>query len=99
RRLKGTGADRMTTDEIIALTHGSTMFTLIDSNIIHRLATEDATWFEWSSEELFRAADVSTLAINPIIYAEVSIRYSTVEELEGLLPLEDFSRLALPYEA
>ena len=75
------------------------MFTLIDSNIILDLATEDAKWFEWSSEALFRAADVSTLAINPIIYAEVSIRYSTVEELEGLLPLEDFSRLELPYEA
>ena len=42
---------------------------------------------------------MSTLAINPIIYAEVSIRYSTVEELEGLLPLEDFTRLELPYEA
>ena len=75
------------------------MFTLVDSNVILDLATEDATWFEWSSEALFRAADVSTLAINPIIYGEVSIRYRTVEDVEGLLPTEDFSRLELPYEA
>jgi predicted nucleic acid-binding protein len=45
------------------------------------------------------AADESTLAINPVVYAEVSIGFRTIEELEDLLPDGDFRRLELPYEA
>lgn len=75
------------------------MFTLIDSNVILDLVTDDKTWFEWSSLSLAQAADESTLAINPIIYAEVSIGFRAIEELEDLLPAGDFRRLELPYEA
>jgi predicted nucleic acid-binding protein len=75
------------------------MFTLVDSNIILDLVTDDAEWFDWSSESLAKAADESTLAINPIVYAEVSIGFRTIEELEDLLPSGDFRRLELPYEA
>jgi len=48
---------------------------------------------------LSQAADQSNLAINPVIYAEVSIGYTTIEDLELLLPAVDFRRLDLPYEA
>ena|SRR6266498_1920215 len=75
------------------------MFTLVDSNVILDLATDDAKWSAWSEEALSRAADESTLAINPIIYAEVSTGYQTIEELEDLLAPADFRRLDLPYEA
>jgi len=75
------------------------MITLVDSNVILDLATDDTKWFEWSAESLSRAADESTLAINPIIYAEVSIGFRTIEEIENLLPVAEFRRLALPYEA
>src|SRR6266571_3090882 len=75
------------------------MFTLVDSNVILDVATDDAAWFAWSAEALSRAGDESTLAINPIIYAEVSIGYLTIEELENLLPTGEFHRLDLPYEA
>lgn len=75
------------------------MFTLVDSNVILDLVTDDPAWFEWSSESLARAADESTLAVNPIIFAEVSIGFTTIEEIEDLLPSRDFRRLELPYEA
>ncbi|HEX7681668.1 MAG TPA: type II toxin-antitoxin system VapC family toxin [Thermoanaerobaculia bacterium] len=75
------------------------MFTLVDSNVILDLVTNDAKWSDWSAEMLSQAADQSNLAINPVIYAEVSIGYSTIEELEHLLPAVDFRRLDLPYEA
>jgi len=75
------------------------MITLVDSNVILDLVTDDTKWFEWSAESLSRAADESTLAINPIIYAEVSIGFRTIEEIENLLPVAEFRRLALPYEA
>jgi predicted nucleic acid-binding protein len=39
------------------------------------------------------------LAINPIIYAEVSVGFGTIEELEEVLAPELFARLALPWEA
>lgn len=75
------------------------MFTLVDSNVLLDLVTDDPKWFEWSSESLARAADESTLVVNPVIYAEVSIGFRTIEELEQLLPANDFRRLELPYEA
>lgn len=75
------------------------MITLVDSNVILDVVTEDPMWGEWSSASLERIADESALAINPIIYAEVSIGYKTIEELENLLPASDFRRLDLPYEA
>jgi len=75
------------------------MMTLIDSNVILDLATNDPKWGAWSAEALSKTADESALAINPLIFAEVSIGFETVEELERLLPSDEFERLALPYEA
>lgn len=75
------------------------MITLVDSNVILDLVTDDPKWGSWSAEALSRAADESALAINPLIFAEVSVGFTTVEELEQVLPPEEFGRLALPYEA
>jgi len=75
------------------------MITLVDSNVLLDLVTDDPKWGHWSADALGQAADESTLAINPLIFAEVSIGFTTVEELEQLLPPEEFGRLALPYEA
>jgi predicted nucleic acid-binding protein len=75
------------------------MVTLVDSNVILDLVTDDPEWGQWSTEALSQAADESALAINPLIYAEVSIGFTTVEELEEILPPGEFVRLSLPYEA
>ena len=75
------------------------MTLLVDSNVLLDIATEDATWGEWSSVALEEAAASETFAINPIIYAEVSIRFETIEELEYVLPADTFRREPLPFEA
>jgi predicted nucleic acid-binding protein len=75
------------------------MITLIDSNVILDVVMDDPLWFQWSADAMARAADESALAINPIIYAEVSIGFAAIEELEDVLPARDFRRLELPYEA
>lgn len=75
------------------------MITLVDSNVILDVVTDDAAWSDWSSESLSRAANESELAINPIIYAEISIRFPTIEAIEALLPADEFRRLDLPFEA
>lgn len=72
---------------------------LVDSNILLDVATEDPKWGSRSSAALEKAAETNLLAINAIIYAEVSIRYATIEELEDAIPPEAFRRDPLPYEA
>lgn len=72
---------------------------LVDSNIILDIVTEDRQWFPWSSETLSHHAEGSTLAINPIIYAEVSIGFDRIEDVEEVLPQHYFRRLHLPWQA
>lgn len=73
--------------------------TLVDSNVLLDVATNDPRWSVWSSEALEAAANESPLAINALIYAETSIGYRRVEDLEQALPGTMFRREALPYEA
>lgn len=61
--------------------------------------TNDPEWGDWSAGRLAECADESTLAINPIIYAEVSIRFDRIEDLEETLPEAMVRRLPLPWEA
>jgi predicted nucleic acid-binding protein len=73
--------------------------TLVDSNVLLDIATEDPQWYGWSEQALVDAADSDRLAINPIIYAEVSVGFPTIEELDDSLSTDIFVRLPLPYEA
>jgi predicted nucleic acid-binding protein len=73
--------------------------TLVDSNVLLDIATQDESWYEWSAEALANAADEGPLVINAIIYAEVSIGFGSIEQLDDALPPEIFSREPLPFEA
>lgn len=73
--------------------------TLVDSNILLDIATRDATWFDWSSQALESAANESPLIINAIIYAEVSIGFQRIEDLETAIPANLYRRDPLPFEA
>jgi len=72
---------------------------LIDSNVLLDLMTEDPRWFAWSAAAVERAADRFRLVINAIVYAEVSVRYSRIEDLDAVLPRTMFEREPIPYEA
>jgi predicted nucleic acid-binding protein len=72
---------------------------LVDSNVILDIARNDETWQEWSSAALAEAADRNVLAINALIYAEVSIGFERIEDLEEALPGDVYQRATLPYEA
>lgn len=73
--------------------------TLVDTNVLLDLATEDPHWLEWSQRELARALDTGTVVLNPIVYAEVSVGFERIEELDAFLPETEFRRLPLPYDA
>ena len=72
---------------------------LVDSNVWLDVLTEDVRWCEWSAGAIERHADESVLAINPVIYAEVSIRFTRIEQLEEALPADLVERLPIPWEA
>lgn len=75
------------------------MTVLVDSNVILDIFTEDRNWIDWSSQALATASDRSRLVINPIIFAEISARFSRIEDLEGFLPTSTFAREPIPYSA
>lgn len=72
---------------------------LVDSNVLLDVATNDPVWGDWSGRALERAADEAILVINPLVYAEVSIGFSAIEDLEAALPGDLYRREELPYEA
>ncbi|MFB3882198.1 MAG: type II toxin-antitoxin system VapC family toxin [Armatimonadota bacterium] len=72
---------------------------LVDSSVLLDVFTQDAAWFEWSSSALERCASETALYINPVIYAEVSIRFESIEQMDAALPPDVFRRLEIPLEA
>jgi hypothetical protein len=73
--------------------------TLVDSNVLFDFLSEDEEWFDWSSAMIEQASNAGVVALNPIIYAEISVRYERIEELDEELPAEYFLRAPLPWEA
>lgn len=71
---------------------------LVDSNVLLDILIPDPIWEDWSSAALAEVAESSLLAINPVIYAEISIGFDRIEDLEAALP-EELQREALPWDA
>jgi len=69
---------------------------LVDRSVLLDVLTRDPHWAAWSEEKLAAHAERDLLMINPIIYAEVSAHFSTIEELDEALSPDDFQRLPLP---
>ncbi len=72
---------------------------LIDTNVILDVLTADPAWSGWSSATLMRCAELGTVAINPIIYAELAVGFARIEDLDAALPASDWQRLPLPWAA
>ena len=73
--------------------------TLIDSNVLLDVLTEDAAWFAWSARALAEAGDRSVLVLNPIVYAEVAVGFERMDELDAVLSEARFRREPLPWSA
>lgn len=71
---------------------------LVDANVLLDVVTEDPTWFSWSAAAIAAAAS-RTLLVLPIVYAEVSVQFARLEDLERALPPDIYVREALPWEA
>jgi predicted nucleic acid-binding protein len=63
------------------------------------VSTQDPIWYDWSSSALADAVRSGPVVVNPIVYAEVSVGYDRIEDLDNALPAEIFRREPLPYVA
>ena len=72
--------------------------TLVDSNVLLDVFTDDPQWGAWSGAHLASAFDTGSVAINPLIFAELSIGFDRVEDLDLALP-DSIEREDLPWEA
>jgi predicted nucleic acid-binding protein len=75
------------------------MSVLVDSNVLMDIAYRHPVWMEWSQQTLASASASDELIINQIIFAEFSFRHASYEEVDMLLPPEDFRREDLPFMA
>jgi predicted nucleic acid-binding protein len=58
---------------------------LVDTNVLLDLVTDDPAWSDWSLARLEEAALAGQISINDIVYAEASIRYGRIEDLDAML--------------
>jgi predicted nucleic acid-binding protein len=72
---------------------------LVDSNVLLDLLENDAKWYDWSADQLEKAAENSILIINPVIYSEISIGFQRIEELEAAVQPDMFQRRPIPWDA
>jgi predicted nucleic acid-binding protein len=59
--------------------------TLVDANVLLDLVTDDPAWSAWSQARLEEAALGGPVAINDVVYAEISTRYARIEDLDSML--------------
>jgi predicted nucleic acid-binding protein len=72
---------------------------LVDTNILLDLVTGDTQWAEWSQEQLDYAAARDQIAINDIVYAELSVGFPTIEELDEMIHKAGVISAAIPRPA
>lgn len=77
----------------------TTDVTLVDTNILLDLVTNDADWADWSQRQLEAAAVRGPVLINDVVYAELSVGFLRLEEVEALLAAAQIEVTAMPREA
>jgi predicted nucleic acid-binding protein len=72
---------------------------LVDTNVLIDVLADDPLWANWSVAQMRALAQVHELAINPVIYAELSLAFSTVEALDEVVGELALSVLEVPRPA
>lgn len=72
---------------------------LVDTNVLIDVLQDDPKWADWSIAQLRAQAQVHALAVNPVIYAELSLAFDTVEALDAAVAGMDLAVAELPRPA
>ncbi len=73
--------------------------TLVDTNVLLDVVTDDPSWADWSIEQLEAAALRGPLLVNDVVYAELAVRYERIERLEAFLAEAGIEIAAMPRSA
>lgn len=72
---------------------------LVDTNVLLDLVTNHPQWADWSQRQLEAAAGSARLIINAIVYAELSIGFRRIEEVDAVLATTRVTVAEIPREA
>ena len=72
---------------------------LVDTNVLVDVLADDPEWADWSVDQLRAQSRIHRLAINPIVYAELSLTFSTAEVLDRTIDDLDLTLIELPRPA
>ena len=75
------------------------MLTLVDSNVLLDIFTADPDWFDWSQSALADALLTGRVGLNQLVYAEISVSFATLSELDRALSSLLIERVDLPWGA
>jgi predicted nucleic acid-binding protein len=73
--------------------------TLVDTNVLLDLVTDDPAWGDWSLAQLEAASLHGPLSINDVVYAELAVRYDRIEALDGFLEDAGIVMVTIPRAA
>jgi predicted nucleic acid-binding protein len=72
---------------------------LVDTNVLFDLVTNDPIWAEWSARQLRILSARTTLFVNPVVYAELSVGYNRVDEVDAALEAAGVQMIEMPRPA
>lgn len=72
---------------------------MVDSCVLLDILNSDPRWYDWSASTVSDIADSDTIVVNPVIYSEVSVGFTRIEQLEYFLAPEIVGYLSIPRTA
>ena len=75
------------------------MTLLVDTNVLIDVVQDEPEWAEWSLRQLRAQSQIHALVINPVVYAELSLSFSSLEALDKALALLELSVMEIPRPA
>lgn len=72
---------------------------LVDTNVLVDVLEDDPEWADWSIGQLRAQSKIHRLAINPVIYSELSLTFSTVEALDRTVDNLNLAMIEIPRPA
>ena len=72
---------------------------IVDTNVLVDVLENDPDWVEWSIGRIRNLSKIHELAINPVIYAELSLAFDAVEELDAVVSDMELRFVEIPREA
>jgi predicted nucleic acid-binding protein len=72
---------------------------LVDTNVLLDVFQDHSEWGDWSQGQLDSAVATDKLAINAIIYSELSVAFARIEELESVVAEASLNVEPIPREA